>query len=243
VVGAEGNAQAPERHEHAGLIVDARNGEPIDRALATAYASAITPARGACPEHREQINQSLSERGNFDFQIDTKYSSYFAVYCSNGFQVLEISANSNRISGTPVSPNPIMLFPNGQRLQASGVSQTTAARQAITRVLDIVADKLRRLASLDAAAFSSALGRLTTGDQQTVKELTPRTASVTPLQDTLPAVTQDAPLRVLDDATIHLRYFARVAGDGFYAAIKLFSPTDQATVNRLQDRPFALQTR
>lgn len=245
-MGAVLHSQAPARNSHPGTIVDARNGDPIDKADAAAYGAKDPSARGVCPQHKDQLDRRLSDvKGNFEFHIDAKYPSYFAVYCSNGYAAREVPANDNLRSGSRVVPDPVKLYPTEAKLRTEKVDPTGAARQAIARVLDDATGDFRYFRSADAQGFSRAVEELTAGDRQTANELLARPAAGRgwPIQGDLPGVAREATVRGLDDATDHLRYFANVAEGGFFAAVKLFAPAEQATIERLRTRQFASRAR
>lgn len=238
-VGAVVHSQTPTRHTHAGAIVKAHNGDPIPKAQAIAYAHQDVGARPPCPQHKEFLDRRESDaRGNFEFSIDAKYATYYAVYCADGFQAKEVPVNDNLRSGTRVRPDPVRLYPSEATLKSENVLPVSAARQAITLVLDDVSGNLRYFRTVDGAGFAGATERLSGTDRELVVVLANRAVGGggQPVSGAQPQVAQAAVLRVLNDATGNLRYYTAVAEGPITEAVKLFPPAEQAAIDRLRTR-------
>ena len=174
-MGAVAHSQTPARNTHAGAIVKAHNGDPIPRAQANAYRVQDPGARPPCPQHTEFLDRRESDiRGNFEFAIDAKHGSYYAVYCAAGFAAKEVPTNDNLRSGTRVKPDPVRLYPADATLRSENIDPVHAARQAITIVLDDVSGNLGYFRNADSAGFAVAMERLAPTDRELVLVLANR---------------------------------------------------------------------
>jgi hypothetical protein len=205
----------------------------IDGAYAHAYPSMPAPST-SCPRPGETLDQRKTEKGGaFELQVDANRPSYYAVYCSNGFQTSEVPTNDNTMM-SDVRPTPVRLFPN----RSPKLDEQSAAWESIVRVLDTATVALRGIQRSVGSAFAQVIA--VPADAEAVKVLAMRKES-TPAFDLRlqPASPQRMIVIILNDATIHLTYFNRAAPEGYPGAVRKFSTDEQRAIERLRTRPLA----
>ena len=243
LVGSLAGSPQSTKFKHPGAIVDARNGDALPGALATAYGAKDPDAKGACPRHKDELNEDeADQQGNFTFLIPPDRSSYFAMYCSNGYQARPVPANDNSRDGSRVFPDPVKLYPTQAKLAASGIDPTTAAVVAIVRVLDEATDDLRYFRGADADGFSEAVKQLDPTSRDATTLLLERRGASSPRagRTGLPQVAGQAVRLVLETATGNLTYFRTASRGGVESALPKLAELDRRTATLLMDRPVSL---
>jgi hypothetical protein len=176
--------------------------------------------------------------GKYEFVIDAAQPTYFAAYCSNGYQSSdEGTSNNNAPTGADVRPTPVRLWPNTPASRR--MDETEGARRSILNVLDAATWTLREL-QRTAPDYMNTAKTLAGTDLETVAALAARLPVPQPPNVRMPPGAARPVIGiVLDDATHHLLYFRKATPQGFPAARVKFSSEDQRTIVQLLERPRA----
>jgi hypothetical protein len=233
--------QGPTQFRHSGVVTSSVDDKKtLDGADAVAYRAGAPRGPDPCAQQESDLNrQRTKDGGKYEFFIDAAQSTYFAAYCSNGYQSSDEGTSNNNVpSGEDVRPRPVRLWPNTP-VSRGGMSETDAAFVSIKGVLDAATWTFRDLQRTAPDVMNTAK-MLSGADAETVVALTTRPPVPQPPNVRIPSgAARQVIATVLNDATHHLVYFRKATPEGFPAATAKFPGADQRTIARLTERPRA----